>query len=46
MTKGSKRRPGKGYDVNYDKIFKKEKPNGTKQDRTKTRKESNQTNNR
>ena len=23
MSKGSKRRPGKGYDVNYDKIFKK-----------------------
>ena len=23
MTKGSKRRPGKGYEVNYDKIFKK-----------------------
>ena len=25
MSKGSKRRPGKGYEENYDKIFKKPK---------------------
>lgn len=39
MGKGSKRRPGKGYEENYDRIFKKpkEKPKEVKDESTDRR---------